>query len=74
MLSIRTIALGVFDAINAHPWIGSALTSAPGLSPIARILERVGQQVRNLGVPHDEEWAAVGASWLTYSMSAGRMQ
>jgi AcrR family transcriptional regulator len=59
--TIRAIALNVFDAIGAHPWIGSALTDAPGLSPIVRILERVGQQVRALGVPDEEQWAAVGA-------------
>jgi AcrR family transcriptional regulator len=59
--TIRAIAGGLFDAIDAHPWIGSALTSAPGLSPIVRILERIGQQIRALGVPDDEQWAAVGA-------------
>ena len=57
---IRAIALGLFDVIDEHPWVGSALTSAPGLSPIVRILERIGQQVRALGVPEEEQWAAVG--------------
>ena len=68
---ITTIALGVFDAIDAHPWIGSALTSAPGSSPVVRILERVGQQIRALGVPHDEEWAAVGAL-MAYILDVSR--
>ena len=58
--TIRAVALGWFDVIDEHPWVGSALTSAPGLSPIVRILERIGQQVRALGVPEDEQWAAVG--------------
>lgn len=59
--TIRAIALGLFDVIDEHPWVGSALTSAPGLSPIVRILERIGQQVRALGVPDQEQWDAVGA-------------
>src|ERR1700761_9664396 len=27
--TIRSLALGLFDAIDAHPWVGSALTHAP---------------------------------------------
>src|ERR1700723_1059072 len=59
--TIRALALGMFDAINAHPWVGSALTHAPGQSPMVRILERIGQQVRALGVPDDTQWAVVSA-------------
>ncbi len=59
--TIRAVALGLFDAIDEHPWIGSALTSAPGASPVVRILERIGQQIRVLGVPDEQQWAAVGA-------------
>ncbi|MEZ0220813.1 MAG: TetR/AcrR family transcriptional regulator, partial [Tardiphaga sp.] len=47
---IRTLALGMFDAIDAHPWVGSALTRAPGQLPMVRILERIGRQVSALGV------------------------
>src|SRR5471030_941219 len=28
--TIRTIALGMFDAIDAHPWLGSALILSAG--------------------------------------------
>ena len=59
--TIRDLALDMFDAIDAHPWVGSALTRAPGQSPMVRILERIGQQVRALGVPDEEQWATVGA-------------
>ena len=59
--TIRDLALAMFDAIDAHPWIGSALTRAPGELPIVRVLERIGQQVRALGVPDKEQWATVGA-------------
>ncbi len=59
--AIRAVALGMFDAIDAHPWVGSALTRDPGQLPLVRILERIGQQVRALGVPDQEQWATVGA-------------
>jgi AcrR family transcriptional regulator len=59
--TIRAVALGLFDLIDEHPWVGSALTSSPGLSPIVRILERIGQQIRALGVPDERQWASVGA-------------
>jgi len=58
---IRALALGLFDAIDAHPWIGTALTRAPGQLPTVRILERIGQQVRAMGVPGDAQWATVSA-------------
>lgn len=58
--NLRDLALGLFDAVDAHPWVGSALTRAPGQSPLVRILERVGQQVRALGVTEGEQWAAAG--------------
>lgn len=58
---IRAVALGMFDTIDAHPWVGAALTRAPGEFPIVRLLERVGQQVRDLGVPAGAQWPAVSA-------------
>ena len=69
--TIRAVALGLFDVIDEHPWVGSALTSTPGLSPIVRILERLGQQIRALGVPHGQQWAAVGAL-MAYILGVSR--
>jgi AcrR family transcriptional regulator len=68
--TIRAVALGMFDAIDAHPWVGRALTLAPGESPILRVLERIGQQVRALGVPDEGLWATVG-TLLTYILGVG---
>jgi AcrR family transcriptional regulator len=59
--NLRSLALGMFDALDAHPWIGSVLIRAELQSPMVRVVERIGQQVRALGVPAAEEWAAVGA-------------
>jgi AcrR family transcriptional regulator len=67
---IRTLALGMFDAIDVHPWVGSALTRAPGQLPMVRILERIGRQVSALGVPDEEQWATVGAL-LNYILGVG---
>jgi AcrR family transcriptional regulator len=68
--TIRAIALGMFDAIDAHPWVGSALAHAPGQLPAVRILERIGQQLRMLGVAREHEWTTVSAL-LSYILGVG---
>ena len=67
---IRAVALAMFDAIDAHPWVGSALTRAPGQLPTVRVLERIGQQLCSLGVPDEEQWATVSAL-LNYILGVG---
>ena len=57
--AVRALALGLFDAIDAHPWVGAALVRAPGQLPMVRVLERLGQPLQALGVPADAQWAAV---------------
>ena len=68
--TIRILALSLFDTIDAHPWVGSALTRAPGQLPMVRIFELIGQQVRALGVPAAEEWSTVSAL-LHYILGVG---
>jgi AcrR family transcriptional regulator len=68
--TIRALALGLFDAIDAHPWVGSALTSPAGLLPMVRILEPLGKQVSALGVPEKKQWATVSAL-LHYILGVG---
>ncbi|HEU4816281.1 TetR/AcrR family transcriptional regulator [Janthinobacterium sp.] len=58
---IRAVALAMFEAMDAHPWLGSALSRAPGQLPTVRILERLGRQVDALGVPPDRQWMAACA-------------
>jgi AcrR family transcriptional regulator len=48
---IRAIGLGLFNAIDAHPWAGTELTRVSWKMPMVRILEGVGQAVSALGVP-----------------------
>jgi AcrR family transcriptional regulator len=49
--AIRAIALGVFDAIDAHPWVGAQLSREPWQSAVLRIFEGTGGQLQALGVP-----------------------
>jgi AcrR family transcriptional regulator len=70
--TIRLLALAMFDAIDSHPWVGSALTRALGQTPMVRIVERIGQQIQALGVPKKEHWITVSAL-LNYILGvAGR--
>jgi AcrR family transcriptional regulator len=48
--AIRAIALGLFDAIEAHSWAGAQLSRAPWQSSVGEIFESVGSQVDALGV------------------------
>jgi AcrR family transcriptional regulator len=49
--AIRAMALGLFDAIDAHPWVGTQLSGEPWQSAVLQIFERFGEQVQALGVP-----------------------
>ena len=59
--AIRTLALGVFDAIGAHPWVGAQLAGDPWQYAVLRILEEVGAQVAALGVPEQARFDAATA-------------
>ena len=59
--AIRALALGLFDAMEAHPWAGSALIRAGGQLPVVRVLECLGRQVDALGVPRPAQWLTVSA-------------
>ena len=59
--AIRAIALGVFDAIDAHPWVGAQLSGEPWQSAILRILEHIGGQLGPLGVPERMRFDAASA-------------
>jgi len=49
--TIRAIALGVFDAIDAHPWVGAQLHREPWRFAMLQIIEGVGGRLQALGVP-----------------------
>jgi AcrR family transcriptional regulator len=59
--TIRAIALGVFDAIDAHPWVGTQLSREPWQPAILQILEGVGRQLQALGIPERAQFDCASA-------------
>src|SRR6202035_562631 len=47
--AIRAIALGVFDAIDAHPWVGAQLSREPWHSALLQIFEGIDELLGRLG-------------------------
>jgi len=48
--ALRAIALGLFDAIVAHPWAGAQLTREPWQPALLDIYESISEQLQALGV------------------------
>ncbi len=60
--AIRAIALGVFDAIDAHPWVGAQLFREPWQPAMVQIFEGIGGRLLTLGVPEPAQfdcWSAL---------------
>ena len=68
--TVRALALALFDAMDAHPWIGSALSWTAGQLTMVRIIECIGQQLHALGVAPEKHWASVSAL-LNYILGVG---
>ncbi|QSQ19437.1 TetR family transcriptional regulator [Pyxidicoccus parkwayensis] len=63
--AIRGIAVGVFETIDAHPWVGAQLSLAPWETPMLQLLERLGRQVQAMGVP-SRAWFTSASALLSY--------
>ena len=50
--ALRGVAVGLFDAIVAHPWVGAQLNRDPLRPALLDIYESISQRLRALGVPH----------------------
>jgi AcrR family transcriptional regulator len=59
--TIRAIALGVFDALDAHPWVGAQLSGEPWQFAVHQIFESVGEQLQALGVPERAQFDCASA-------------
>jgi AcrR family transcriptional regulator len=68
--AIHAVALGVFDAIDAHPWIGGQLARPPWQSTMLQIFEHIGRQVQALGAPVIAQFTSTSAL-LHYIIGAG---
>jgi len=49
--ALRAIALGLFDAIDAHPWVGAQLTREPWRPALLEIYESIGARLQALDMP-----------------------
>jgi AcrR family transcriptional regulator len=59
--AIRAIALGAFDAIDAHPWVGAQLSREPWQAAVLQLFESFGGQLRPLGVPERAQFDCASA-------------
>lgn len=70
---IRAVALGLFDAIDEHPWLATQLAAQLSHSPwgsvTPRIFERIGRQVSALGVP-ETDWFTVASALVHHILGA----
>jgi AcrR family transcriptional regulator len=70
---IHTVALGLYDAIDEHPWLASQLavqlSRTPGGPVTPRILESIGRQVSALGVP-EGSWFTATSVLMHYILGA----
>ncbi|GAB3974848.1 TetR/AcrR family transcriptional regulator [Actinoallomurus acanthiterrae] len=71
--AIRAVALGLFDAIDEHPWLATQLavqlSRSPGGPVTPRIFESVGRQVRALDVP-EAGWFTATSALVHYILGA----
>ncbi|WP_166663963.1 TetR/AcrR family transcriptional regulator [Actinophytocola oryzae] len=58
---LRAVALGLFDAIDAHPWVGAQLSREPWRPALLDVYESVGSLLDALGVPEGALFDAAGA-------------
>lgn len=66
---LRAVALGLFDAVDAHPWIAAQLSAGAWQAGTPRIVEAVGRQVRALGVPQ-RDWFVTTTVLVQYVLGA----
>jgi AcrR family transcriptional regulator len=59
--SVRELALRVFDAIDAHPWVGAQLALEPWQPAVVRLFEAIGTRLPDLGVPENEHFDSASA-------------
>ena len=59
--ALRTVSLGLFDAIDAHPWVGAQLSREPWRPALLDVYERIGGLLAALEVPEQALFDAAGA-------------
>lgn len=67
--SVRTLMLGLFDLIDAHPWLGSQLARAPWQTAVLLVFEAVGERLTIADVPRRHRFD-VASSLVHYLLGA----
>lgn len=57
--AVQAVALGVFDALDAHPWIAAQLFAVPWQPAMVQLWEQLARPLDELGVPDDTLFTAV---------------
>ena len=63
--NIRAIALGVFDTLDAHPWVGTQLSREPWQAAMLHVFEAIGGQLQAVGVPEHAQFNS-GSALVSY--------
>ncbi|WP_433796221.1 TetR/AcrR family transcriptional regulator [Actinoplanes sp. CA-252034] len=67
--AIRALALGIFDAIDAHPWVGAQLSREPFQPAVLGIWTSLGTQLSRLGVT-GAALSSAGSALVNYVLGA----
>lgn len=59
--NMQALSLRLFEAIEAHPWLGGQLCREPWQMAVLRIFEGYGQQLAALGLPPERQFHAASA-------------
>lgn len=67
--AVRALALNVFDAIDAHPWLGRQLTGSPWQPSMLILFELFGREMQHIASTREAQFAATSAV-LSYIVGA----
>ncbi|MFD5284113.1 TetR/AcrR family transcriptional regulator [Streptomyces rubrogriseus] len=71
--AVRAVALGLWDATEAHPWLAAQLATQLSRTPwgtvAPRIFESLGRQVQAMGVP-EAHWFTASSALMHYILGA----
>ncbi|MFJ4440190.1 TetR/AcrR family transcriptional regulator [Streptomyces sp. NPDC088923] len=68
--SLRALALGLFDAVEAHPWVGRELSREPWRPALLDFYEAIGRLLDALAVPDEARFDAAG-TFMSFVLGAG---
>jgi AcrR family transcriptional regulator len=71
--TIRELSLGIYDAIDAHPWVGGQLSREPWQPAVLHIWEALGAQLGALGLS-GEARSDAGSALVNYVLGAAAQQ